>query len=93
MAFKDAHRNVSQLTSPGQKLVSVGDLERVITPEVSWSTPSGCSSWQAGVVWRMIHHVIKEGQPRELAALNEKERAMVLFSRVHGLGSIYAQTL
>jgi len=44
-------------------------------------------------VWRMIHQVIKDGQPKELAALDEKERAMVLFSRVHGLGIKYAQTL
>jgi hypothetical protein len=41
----------------------------------------------------MIHDLIAQGQPQELADLDEKERAMVLFSRVHSIGKSYAETL
>lgn len=41
----------------------------------------------------MIHQLVESGQPNELAQLSEKERAMVLFSRVHSIGKSYAETL
>ena len=41
----------------------------------------------------MVHDLIEQGQPGELAKLDERERAMVLFSRVHSIGKSYAETL
>lgn len=45
---------------------------------------------QNGVTWRLIRELLEFGFSSELESLDEKEKAIVKFNRIHGLGKIKA---
>ncbi|ORY23556.1 hypothetical protein BCR39DRAFT_561926 [Naematelia encephala] len=76
--FKPALKAVELAALDGQDSVSISEILANLSPEND-------------IVWGVIYQLLKHGLTPEIDALNDEQRAAVLFNRVHGFGRVKAQ--
>ncbi|KAK4686411.1 hypothetical protein P7C73_g3709, partial [Tremellales sp. Uapishka_1] len=60
-------------------------------PNLTFEEIKGVLSEENGVTWRLLRELFETGHVLKLTSLSEKEKAAVLFNRVHGIGKAKAE--